>query len=70
MVETLYSTWISAGALHLENQLRLQSHTAMLKHLSEQHIQVEEQIVFSRALQVLDGRTIAAIGREFRARRS
>lgn len=69
LVETLYSAWISAGALRLENQLRLQSCTAMLKRLSDQHIQVEEQIVFPRAQQLLDGQTIAAMGREFRDRR-
>jgi hemerythrin-like domain-containing protein len=70
LVETLYSTWISAGALRLENQLQLQSSTAMLKRLSEQHIQVEEQIVFPRAQRVLDGETITAIAQEFRARRN
>lgn len=69
-VEALYSAWISAGALRLENQLRLQSCTEQLKSLSEQHIQIEEQIVFPRALQLLDGHTIAVIGDEFRARRS
>ena len=70
MVETLYSTWMSAGALRPENQLRLQSCTESLKRLFEQHIQIEEQIVFPRAQRVLDGQTFAAMGREFRARRS
>ncbi len=70
LVENLYSAWISAGALRLENQLRLQSCTAMLKGLSDQHVQVEEQIVFPRAQQVLDRETISAIAREFRARRN
>jgi hemerythrin-like domain-containing protein len=70
MVETLYSTWMSTGALRMENQVRLQSCTEALKHLWEQHIQLGEQIVFPRAQQVLDGHTIAAIGEEFRARRS
>ena len=56
MVESLYSAWISAGALRPENQLRLQSCTEKLKRLSEQHIQVEEQIVFPRA-QSSAGRT-------------
>ena len=69
MVETLYSIWISAGALGPENQLRLQLCTEQLKSLSEQHMEIEEQIVFPRALQLLNGRTIAAIGQEFRARR-
>jgi hemerythrin-like domain-containing protein len=70
MVETLYSTWMSAGALRPENQLRLQSCTESLKRLSDQHIHIEEQIVFPRAQRVLDGQTIAAMGQEFGARRS
>jgi hemerythrin-like domain-containing protein len=70
IVESLYSAWMSAGALRPESQLRLQSCTESLKRLTEQHIKVEEQVVFPRAQQVLDGHTIAAIGREFRARRS
>jgi len=70
MVEVLYLAWISAGALRPESQLRLQSCAESLKRLWEQHVQLEEQIVFPRAQQVLDGRTIAAISEEFRARRS
>jgi hemerythrin-like domain-containing protein len=70
MVEALYLAWISAGALRPESQLRLQSCADSLKRLWEQHIQLEEQIVFPRAQQVLDSRTIAAIGEEFRTRRS
>ena len=69
MVETLYSAWISTGALRMENQMQLQSCTEALKQLWEQHIQLEEQIVFPRAQQVLDDLTIAAIGQEFRIRR-
>ena len=69
-VESLYSAWISAGALRPESELRLQSCTESLKRLSEQHIQVEEQILFPRAQRVLDDQAIAAIGQEFRARRS
>jgi hemerythrin-like domain-containing protein len=70
MVEGLYSAWISGGALPQKNQQRLQLCTEKLKRLFEQHIQIEEQIVLPRALQVLDTRAIAAIGREFFARRS
>jgi len=70
IVDTLYLTWISAGELRPEDQLLLQSCTEQLKSLSEQHIQIEEQIVFPRAERIFDRRTIAAIGQEFRARRS
>ena len=70
MVETLYSAWISVGELRLEDQMRLQSCTEKLKSLYEQHIQIEEQIVFPRAKRVLDDRVITAMVQEFRARRS
>jgi len=70
MVEALYLAWISAGALRPESQLRLQSCAESLKRLWEQHVQLEEQIVFPRARHVLDGRAIAAIRHEFRVRRS
>lgn len=69
-VETLYSTWISAGELSPEDQLQLQSCSEQLRRLFERHIQVEEQIVFPRAQRMLDSWAIAAIRREFRARRS
>lgn len=70
MVEAFYLAWISAGALRPESQLRLQSCAESLKRLWEKHVQLEEQIVFPRAQQVLDGCAIAAIRHEFRVRRS
>lgn len=68
-VETLCSIWIADGSLGPEDTQRLQSHTDQLKHIYEQHIQLEEQIVFPRAGAILDSRTIAQIGQEFQARR-
>jgi len=68
-VEALYSTWIAAGSLSQEDEQRLRSDTEQLKHLYEEHIQVEEQIVFPHAAGMLDSRSIAQIGREFHARR-
>jgi iron-sulfur cluster repair protein YtfE (RIC family) len=68
-VDTLYSAWIAAGHLSLEDERRLRSGTEHLKHLYQEHIQIEEKIVFPRAIEMLDSRTIAAIGREFRQRR-
>jgi hemerythrin-like domain-containing protein len=68
-VETLYAAWISARLLSPEEGQRLRASTEQLKHLYEEHIQVEEKIVFPHAAQTLDSRTIAAIGQEFRARR-
>ena len=68
-VDTLYSAWIAAGHLNSEDEQRLRSGTEQLKHLYQEHIQIEEKIVFPRAIEMLDSRTIAAIGREFQARR-
>ncbi len=68
-IEALYSVWIAAGSLSPEDEQRLRSDTEQLKHLYEEHIQVEEHIVFPRAAEMLDRRTIAEIGREFHARR-
>ena len=68
-VERLYSTWIESGALAPEETQQLLSQTARLEQLYSDHIQVEETIVFARAINVLDSHAIAAIGTEFRFRR-
>jgi hemerythrin-like domain-containing protein len=68
-VEDLYSAWISHGVLRPAKTRQLLSETGRLKRLYNDHIQVEETVVFTRAAQVLDSRTIAAMGTEFRARR-
>jgi hemerythrin-like domain-containing protein len=68
-VDALYSEWIEAGRLNSEEEQRLHASSLQLKNLYEEHIQVEEGIVFPRAAEVLDSRTIAAIGQEFVARR-
>jgi iron-sulfur cluster repair protein YtfE (RIC family) len=69
-VDWLFTAWISAGTLEVKDEQRLLSQTRGLKHLYAEHIQVEEGIVFPHALQLLDSRTIAAIGQEFRSRRA
>ena len=68
-VDRLYTAWSSTGALQEDEQQRLLSQTRRLKQLYAEHIQVEERIVFPHALQILDSRTIVAIGQEFRDRR-
>lgn len=68
-VDALYTAWIAAGHLNPEDEQRLQSATKQLKHLYEEHIQIEEKTVFPRATGMLDSQTIAAIGQEFQARR-
>jgi hemerythrin-like domain-containing protein len=68
-VEQLYSTWIESGGLDSQATGQLLSQSARLQQLYSDHIHVEESTVFPRASQVLDSRTIAAIGTEFRLRR-
>jgi hemerythrin-like domain-containing protein len=68
-VDWLYTAWISAGVLGLDEQERLLSHTRRLKHIYSEHIQIEERVVFPQAEQLLDAEAIAAIGKEFRDRR-
>lgn len=68
-VEELYSAWIDRGQLSEFDAKRLWSSAAQLKRLYEEHIQIEEKEVFPRAATVLRGEAIAAIGREFQARR-
>lgn len=68
-VDAFYTAWIAAGHLNSEDKQRLRSATEQLKHLYEEHIQIEEKTVFPRATEMLDSQTIAAIGREFQARR-
>ena len=68
-IERLYSAWIESDGLGLEEAQQLRSQTARLKQLYSDHIQVEETIVFTHAIQVLDSHAIAAIGTEFRFRR-
>jgi hemerythrin-like domain-containing protein len=68
-VDKLYSTWIKGGQLPNENEMLLRAATQRLQVLYTEHIEMEEKVVFPLATQVLDGKTIAVIGEEFRARR-
>jgi iron-sulfur cluster repair protein YtfE (RIC family) len=68
-VDWLYTAWISAGMLEPDEQQRLLSQTRELKQLYAEHIQIEETIVFPRAVLVLNSHAIAAMGSEFSARR-
>jgi hemerythrin-like domain-containing protein len=70
MVDASYSEWIAAGRLSPEGEQRLRSNTEQLKHLYEEHIQVEEKIIFPQAAEMLNPQAIVAIGQEFYARRS
>lgn len=69
IVESLYLKWISDASLGERDAQQLASSTERLKHLYAAHIQIEEQLVFPRAAQLLDSESIRAIGEEFRNRR-
>lgn len=69
-VERLYVSWMEGAPLSAGNQAQLRLAAERLKELYEEHIDVEESLVFPRAAQALDKDQIAAIGQEFRTRRS
>lgn len=67
--EKLYEQWLQGGALAAADQDKLLSLTQRLKRLYEEHIRLEEQVVFPRAAELLNRESIAEIGQEFRKRR-
>lgn len=68
-VETFYGSWIENGALADSDHQQLVSMTQRLKDLYEEHIRLEEQVVFPQAARVLNQQSLADIGNEFRIRR-
>src|SRR5262249_7833674 len=69
LLERLYGMWMERGALAPLDQEELLSIAQRLKRLYEEHILLEEQVVFPRAAKLLTRESIAEIGHEFRARR-
>ncbi|HET7103234.1 MAG TPA: hemerythrin domain-containing protein [Terracidiphilus sp.] len=70
LVEQLYLMWIAEKRLSADSEQKLLGATQDLKKLYSEHINLEEQVVFPHAAQVLDRQSIAAMGQEFRIRRS
>lgn len=68
-VETLYESWMERGALAASDHQQLVSMTQRLKHLYEEHIRLEEQVVFPSAARLLNQQSLSDIGNEFRVRR-
>jgi hemerythrin-like domain-containing protein len=68
--DALYSEWIAKGTLSPEEHEELATAARNLKQLYERHIDLEEKVVFPRAAQMLKLDDLAAMGQEFRARRS
>ncbi len=69
VVEDLYRKWIVADGLNVVEEEKILGATEELRLLYEEHIKIEERVVFPHAARVLSGPAIAAIGREFRERR-
>jgi iron-sulfur cluster repair protein YtfE (RIC family) len=69
-VEALFKAWIADGQLPPADRERLKAANHELASLYEEHIEVEESVVFPKAAQALDAPAIAAMGQEFRSRRS
>jgi hemerythrin-like domain-containing protein len=70
IVERLFSNWIANRSLAMTDRDALFAAANRLKGLYSEHIQLEEEVVFPRAEQCLSREALAAIGAEFRARRS
>lgn len=69
-IEALYKKWMAAGALSSGEQQDLRSATRELEGTYAGHIKLEESTVFPHAARALDKSAIAAMGMEFKTRRS
>lgn len=69
-IEHLYTRWMAQGELSHDDARALLEATRQLEPLYATHIATEEAVVFPHAARVLDAGAIAAMGAEFRARRS
>lgn len=69
-VDALYSAWIADDGLTVEHYEELAVAAVKLKELYAAHIELEEKGVFPRAAEMLKADAIAAMGREFQARRA
>ena len=69
-IEVLYGRWMDAGALSHSEQQALRSATRELDGIYSAHIKLEESTVFPHAARALDKAAIAAMGLEFKKRRS
>ena len=69
-VEKLFLDWIEAGWLDEKDCLSLIEATSELDRIYKAHIKIEEDLVFPEASRTLGNEAVAAMGREFRARRA
>lgn len=65
----LYSKWIAESGLNTCEGMRLLTITERLQQLYQEHIHIEEDVVFPFAAKLLDRNAVTAMGSEFKARR-
>lgn len=70
ILDQLFSKWMESGSLAAADHRALRAAADRLHGLYQEHIRVEEEIVFPYAGASLSGEALAAMGAEFRARRS
>ena len=68
-VEQLGQRWLANGRLPADEASRLLGHLRELQSIYERHIAVEDHEIFPLAKQVLDAKTLDAVGREMAGRR-
>ena len=69
-VDRLFSEWMASSRLDGLDESSLHAKTQRLNNLYQEHIQLEEKIVFPLAARLLDEKALSAMGQEFRARRT
>lgn len=69
-VALLYSKWVADGNLNSEDESRLLLRTEQLQSLYEEHIRIEEEVVFPHAAALFNQEMLGKIGAEFKARRN
>jgi hemerythrin-like domain-containing protein len=68
-VDRLFSDWIDSRQISRAERESLRAGVNRLRSLYHDHIRLEEELVFPRAAERLNAEDLAAIGKEFRARR-
>jgi hemerythrin-like domain-containing protein len=69
-IAELYTRWMAVGELHAADRERLRVVTARLEGIYREHIRIEEEVVFPRAMKVLGRDVVKAMGEEFKRRRA
>ena len=68
-IDSLFLDWIASGQMSNARRESLRAAVGRLRSLYNEHIRVEEEVVFPGAAERLTPEALAAMGAEFRARR-